>query len=63
MTVIDGSIFLKNVKTTIWEKNVRRGYYFYLGVTIMKLWLTLKHTSIWTKRLFELFCIENEFTK
>ena len=37
MTVIDGSIFLKNVKTTIWEKNVRRGYYFYLGVTIMKL--------------------------
>ena len=35
MTVADGSVFQKILKIVIWEKNIR--YYFYSGITIMKL--------------------------
>ena len=37
MTVVDGSIFFKNVKVITLEKNVRGRFYFCLGITIMKL--------------------------
>ena len=36
MTVADGSIFQKIMKTVPWDENVRR-YYFYPGITMMKL--------------------------
>ena len=36
-TVVDGIIFLKNFKTITSEKIVRRGYYSYSGITMMKL--------------------------
>ena len=61
MTVADGSVFQKILKIVIWEKNIR--YYFYSGVTIMKLQLTLEHHFYADKKLFQLFYIENKFAK
>ena len=36
-TVVDGSIFKEIFKAITWEKKVRRWYYFYPGITMMKL--------------------------
>ena len=36
-TVVDGSVFKKNIKNLTWKKNVRKRYYFGSGITIMKL--------------------------
>ena len=45
------------------EKNVKRRHYFCLGYTIMKLKIPLKHCFYTDEKLFELFCIENNFPK
>ena len=50
-------LVLKGSNST-WEKNVRKRYYFYPGITIMKLWLTLKHNSIQTKSCLNYFALK-----
>ena len=56
------SLLKKYLKLVTWEKNVRR-YYFYVGITIIKLELRVKYHSYVDEKLFELFCIENDFGK
>ena len=47
-TVVDGSIF----------KNVERRYYFYPGITVKKLYLTLKHIFIQIKSFFNYLALK-----
>ena len=50
-------------KTITWEKKSRKRCYFYSVITMMKLQLTLKHYLLTDEKLFELFSIENDFSK
>ena len=52
VTVVDGSIFFKSLT---WEKNRR---YFYPGITMMKLWLILKHICIGMKSFLNYFALK-----
>ena len=56
LTILSG--WFLRVKTLTWEKNVRKRYYFYPGITIMKLWLTLKHNSMQTKSCLNYFALK-----
>ena len=37
ITIVDASVFLKIFKTITWEKHVRKRYFVYLVITMMKL--------------------------
>ena len=50
------------LQTKGYEKYVRRKYLFSVLI-MMKLQLTRKHCYYMDKKLFELFCIENDFAK
>ena len=50
MTVTDFNIFKKIFKTYNVKKNLRRRYYFYSGITILK--LQLKHYYYTDEKLF-----------
>ena len=48
-------------KTITWEKNSRKRCYFYSGITMMKLQLTLNHYLLTDEKLFELFPLKMIF--
>ena len=60
--VIDNSIFKKYLGLYL-RKNVRRRYYFYSAIAMMKLSLISKHNFYTDEKLFELFCSKNDFPK
>ena len=59
-TVVDGSIFEKIFKTITGGKNFRR-YYFYLGITMIKLYHNLVFCSIY--KIHEMFSAKICFVK
>ena len=60
-TVVDGSIFYKTTKAITFEKSVRK--IFLLSYYNDEIVINTKIHLYTDERLFELFCIENNFAK